>query len=434
MSLPIALIIGTRYVLSPRDFLSSVASLSVLGLALSIAVLLVVQAVLSGFEYEFRERMLGTMPHVVVYGTGASIDEKYIRDQSSHIEGIVAQGKIISGNALVVVPPRQAADESNGNDQLTQNDRVDSFGRAHPVVVEGITPDPDHFAPKLLNYVSASEVERLQSGAFEILLGKALGEKLGVGAGDYVTLMQPIDQISLVGFVPRQKRVRVAGLVETKTFMDRASAYMHIEDAARFFRGRQAVVSYGITLDDPFRARSVHSHLDRILARGDFVIRNWSIGPGAGFYGAILSSRYLLLLVFSMLVAVASFNLVSTIAVMVSERRRDIAVLRTLGSERKLISIAFLTAGLSISIIGLVLGCAIGVAIGWLLEIGLPWFEKLTGTNLLSQYFIHSLKLKFQLSDFMVVLAIGFSLCLLAVAIPAIRATALNPTEILRHD
>ncbi len=434
MNLRIALLVGVRYVLSPRDFLSSVASLSVLGLALSVAVLLVVQAVLSGFEYEFRERMLGTMPHVVVYGTNTSLDEAYIREHSSRIDGIVAQGKIVSGNALVVVPPPQAVKDSRGAGQLNQGDRVDSFGRAHPVRVEGITPDRYHFAPKLLDYAAASEVERLQSGAFEILLGEALAEKLGVGAGDYVTLMQPIDQISLVGFVPRQKRMRVAGLVETKTLMDRTSAYMHIEDAARFFRGRQAVVSYGITLDDPFRASSVNSFLDRNLARKELVVRNWSVGRGAGFYGAILSSRYLLLIVFSMLVAVASFNLVSTVAVMVSERRRDIAVLRTLGSERKLISIAFLTAGLSISIIGLILGCVVGVVIGWLLEIGLPWFERLTGTDLLSQYFIHSLRLKFQLSDFAVVLAIGFSLCLLAVAIPAIRATGLNPTEILRHD
>lgn len=433
MNLRIALSIGARYVVSPRDFLSSVASLSVMGLALSVAVLLVVQAVLSGFEYEFRERMLGTMPHVSVFGTHASIDESQLRFQTSQIEGIVAQGKIVSGNALIVVPP-PIDDEPELGVGVEPRDEAASFGRAHPVYVAGITPQRNHFAPKLLDYVDENEVERLQPGAFEVLLGKALAENLGVAAGDFVTLMLPIDQVSLVGFLPRQKRVRVAGLIETKTSMDRASAYMHIEDSARFFRGRQAVVSYGITLDDPFRANSVHSLLARNLATDDLDVRNWSMGEGARFYGAIMSSRYLLLLVFSMLVAVAAFNLVSTVAVMVSERRRDIAVLRTLGSERPLITIAFLTAGLSIAIIGLSLGCVIGVCIGWLLEIGLPLFERLTGINLLSQYFVHSLSLKFEMSDFVTVLGIGLGLCLIAVAVPAIRATGLNPTEILRHD
>ena len=435
MKLSLAVLIGARYVVSPRDFLSSVASLAVLGLAFSIAILLVVQAVLSGFEYEFRERVLGIMPHVTVYSRdNKPIDEFHIRSHTSTIEGIVGESLGLNGTALLVAPPPPPTSRQNGFNDIDPNENALELGKTQPVILEGIQPSPNAYLAKLLEYVNPDELLSLQPGSFEVLLGVGLAETLGLTKGDFATLLVANDQVSLVGFIPRQKRVRIAGLVETETFMDSYTAYIHGDDAGRFLRGRQAQNTYRIRLEDPFGARKVAVSLQQRLGTTDFVVRDWGAGSGARFHGAIMSSRYLLLLVFSLLVAVAAFNLVSTVGVMVSERRRDIAVLRTLGSDRWLISLAFLTAGLSVSVIGLILGCTIGFAIGWLLEVGLPWIEGVVGIDLLSQYFIRSLSVKFAISDFANVLLIGFGLCVIAIVVPAVRAARQNPTEILRHD
>ncbi len=433
MKLPLALSVGVRYVLSPRDFLSSVASLAVLGLALSIAILLVVQAVLSGFEYELRNRVLGVMPHVSIHSLDGPFDAKAVDREVRQLDHINAGSPAIEGMAMLVSSRSEMrSDEDGGNLNDGSIGRTRS-GATEPVVLEGIVPETHHNASKLQDFVDPQQFARLQPGSFELLIGSVSASRLGVTKGDFLTILLPSSQVTLLGYLPRQKRARIAGVVETSTFLDRNRAYMHIDDAARLLRIREGATAYKLQVDDPFSAPQLAFDLTLSLDDPSMYSNSWAEQYGY-LYGAVMSSRYVLLVIFSLLVAVAAFNLVSTVVVMISERSRDVAVLRTLGGNRRLISSAFLVAGFSISCVGLVLGCVLGVVIGWILEIGFPWIESVLNTSLLSEYFVHSLNVRFAFSDFVTVLAIGLVLCLLAILVPSIRAAQLNPATVLRHD
>ncbi|MYD79483.1 MAG: FtsX-like permease family protein [Gammaproteobacteria bacterium] len=435
MKLPLPLLIGIRYVLSPRDFLSSIASLAVAGLSLSIAILVVVQAVLTGFEYELRERILGILPHITIETKKRFFaDEEFLRDVSQ-IEGVIGVSSVVEDVALLVVSSREPFERSSNGSVEGVNSGSRTRARGEPILVQGIDPHQHNNASALLDFVADDDLARLLPGSFGVLVGSVTAKRLGISRGDVVTLVVRKTQVSLAGYIPRQKTVRVLAVLETGSFMDRNRVYMHFADASRLYRTNGHATSYQVRIEDPYQAKHLAGVVrSRLLDRNQFV-SYWSSEYQFGYlHQAIMASRFMLLLIFSLLVAVAAFNLISTVAMMVSERRRDVAVLRTLGGDRKVISLAFLTAGMAISLIGLFLGCVIGFAIGWVLEIGFPWFQKLLNVNLLSEYFVHSLRVEFVLSDLLTVFVIGLILCLVAILSPTVRAASMNPAEVLRYD
>ncbi|MCY3884706.1 MAG: ABC transporter permease [Gammaproteobacteria bacterium] len=430
MKLPLPILIGMRYVLSPRDFLSSVASLAVAGLALSIAILVVVQAVLTGFEYELRERILGILPHVTISAKNGALPINEIRNDISTIDGIVDGNSVIEEMVLLV-----AADEERTTQSVSESSESGHQLRSEPVLVQGIDPNQHGNSSVLLDFVSDKNLINFQSGSFGVFVGSVTAKRLGIVKDDLVTLITLNKQVSLVGFIPRQKRVRVLAVLETGSFMDRNRVYMHFDDASRLFRTNGSASSYEIRIENPYQARSIASQVVGVLADPNLFVSYWLSAYQYGYlYQSIVASRTLLLLVFSLLVAVAAFNLIATVGVMVSERRRDVAVIRTLGGDRKLISGAFLTAGLSISLIGLIVGCIVGMFIGWMLEIGFPWFQQVLNMNILASYFVHSLRVEFVFADLATVFVIGLLLCLLAIFVPTIRAASLSPAKVLRYD
>ncbi len=435
MKLPLPLLIGIRYVLSPRDFLSSIASLAVAGLSLSIAILVVVQAVLTGFEYELRERILGILPHITIETKKRFFaDEEFLRDVSQ-IEGVIGVSSVVEDVALLVVPSREPFERSSNGSVGGVNSGSRTRARGEPILVQGIDPHQHNNASALLDFVADDDLARLLPGSFGVLVGSVTAKRLGISRGDVVTLVVRKTQVSLAGYIPRQKTVRVLAVLETGSFMDRNRVYMHFADASRLYRTNGHATSYQVRIEDPYQAKHLAGVVrSRLLDRNQFV-SYWSSEYQFGYlHQAIMASRFMLLLIFLLLVAVAAFNLISTVAMMVSERRRDVAVLRTLGGDRKVISLAFLTAGMAISLIGLFLGCVIGFAIGWVLEIGFPWFQKLLNVNLLSEYFVHSLRVEFVLSDLLTVFVIGLILCFVAILSPTVRAASMNPAEVLRYD
>ena len=435
MKLPLSLLIGVRYVLSPRDFLSSIASLAVAGLALSVAILLVVQAVLTGFEYELRERVLGILPHITVETRKSFFADEEFTHDIAKIEGITGISAVVEDVALLVVPSREPSFRSDSETGEKANAGSRARARGEPVLVQGIDPRQHSNASALLDFVEEDDLARFLPGSFGVLVGSVTAKRLGISSGDAVTLVVRKNQMSLAGYVPRQKRVRVLAVLETESFMDRNRVYMHFDDASRLYRTIGRATSYQVRIEDPYQAKHLAGVVrSKLLDRNQFV-SYWSSEYQFGYlHQQIVASRFMLLLIFSLLVAVAAFNLISTVAMMVSERRRDVAVLRTLGGDRRVISLAFLTAGLAISLIGLVLGCVVGFAIGWILEIGFPWFQQLLDVSLLSEYFVHSLRVEFVLSDVLTVFAIGLVLCFVAILVPTIRAVSMNPAEVLRYD
>ena len=404
---PLAVNVGLRYARSRRSFISFVSGLSLAGLALSVAILLFVQAVIAGFEREVRERVLGVVPHVTVAGrvpvAGFGETLRTIRD----LDGVVAASAVVEGAGL-----------------LTAAERVLGVG------LVGIAPESYAAVSNLFDFAQG---EVLGTGGYRILLGVDAARRLGVGVGDDVTVVLPQATATPFGAFARQKRFRVAGLVSTDSQLDRHAAYLHRDDAARLFRLGDAVHGFHVRLADPLAAAGARQRIIRAVGSRDFRAGTWQRTLG-GVYNAIGTTKSMLYLLLSLLVAVAAFNLVSSLVMIVNERRGDVAMLRTLGSSAGLVVGAFVVLGVAIAAAGIGIGIAAGFALGALAEAGFPWLENALGTSLMGEYLITRLPMRFTLADVGQVAATALPLCLVATIFPAWRAVRLNPAEVLQHE
>lgn len=398
-----------------------------LGFAFSVAILVVTQAILSGFETELRDRVLRLIPHITIESPGGTMDLDEIENELDALSFEYRGSPEIDSDVLIVVHP-QSGLEGEVSERL---------GRVEAARLTGIDPDRHLRASSIGKYVEADAMSRLSPGSFQILLGRDKARELGVSTGDFVTVVMREATFTLVGAVPRQKRFQVAGIVDTHTFLDALTAYIHIEDAARLRRFNQGITTYRLQIDDPFDALRLASEVlpREVRLTSPYSVSSWFSQEKYGdLADRIAASRNMLILIFSLVVAIAAFNLISTVVVFVNERKQDIAVLRTLGGGRILIGSSFLITGFMISSLGLFCGGVLGVLLGYGLELGLPIFSKLLSINLLEEYFVRELNIEFVVSDLILVAAIGFSLTVLAAFYPAWRAMKMDPVEILRRD
>lgn len=405
---PLALAIGLRYAGSGRSFISFVGALSLCGLALSVAVLVFVQAVTAGFEEELRQRILAVAPHVVIAGR-APLSPTVKAEAQQAIEGVsgvVAASAVVEGPALLA-----------------------TGGAVTSVQLIGIKPAEYARASRLGDFASAS----VEAGSFGLLLGIQAARHLGLDAGDEVSVVLPAVATTLVGAFPRQKRFRVLGLVDTGSQLDRHAAYLHRADAARLFRLGAAVHGFHVAVAAPLAAERVRRDALAVLGVERFAGRTWLRSLG-GIHEAIGATRTMLFVLLSLLVAVAAFNLVSSLVMIVGERRGDVAMLRTLGSRARLPVAAFVVHGLAIAVVGVASGIGAGMGLGLLAEAGFPWLERLLGMPLMGEYLVSTLPVAFDLKDIAPIAATSLGLCLLATALPAWRAARLQPAEVLRHE
>lgn len=404
---PLAVNVGLRYARSRRSFISFVSGLSLAGLALSVAILLFVQAVIAGFEREVRERVLGVVPHVTVAGRVPVADFGETLRTIRDVDGVVAASAVVEGAGL-----------------LTAAERVLGVG------LVGIAPESYAAVSNLFDFAQG---EALGAGNYRILLGVDAARRLGVGVGDDVTVVLPQATATPFGAFARQKRFGVAGLVATDSQLDRHAAYLHRDDAARLFRLGDAVHGFHVRLADPLAAAGARQRIMRAVGSRDFRAGTWQRTLG-GVYNAIGTTKSMLYLLLSLLVAVAAFNLVSSLVMIVNERRGDVAMLRTLGSSAALVVGAFVVLGVAIAAAGIGIGIAAGFALGALAEAGFPWLENALGTSLMGEYLITRLPMRFTLADVGQVAATALALCLAATIFPAWRAARLNPAEVLQHE
>lgn len=404
---PLAVNVGLRYARSRRSFISFVSALSLAGLALSVAILLFVQAVIAGFEREVRERVLGVVPHVTVAARVPNADYAETLRAIRGVEGVVAASAVVEGAGL-----------------LATSERVLGAG------LVGIAPERYAEVSKLFDFAPG---EALEAGRFRVLIGIDAAERLGVGAGDDVMVLLPQAVVTPLGAFARQKRFKVAGLVATDSQLDRHAAYLHRDDAARLFRLGDAVHGFHVRLDDPLAATAARQRILRAIGSRDYRAGTWQRTLG-GVYNAIGATKRMLYLLLSLLVAVAAFNLVSSLVMIVNERRGDVAMLRTLGSSAGLVVGAFVTLGVAIAAVGIGVGIGAGLALGVLAEAGFPWLERALGTSLMGEYLITRLPMRFSAVDVGQVAATALALCLAATIIPAWRAARLNPAEVLQHE
>ena len=403
----LALRIGLRYARSRRSFISFVSGLSLAGLALSVAILVFVQAVVAGFEREMNERVLGIVPHVTVSGRVPVQDAEATLAVIRVVAGVAGASPVVEGAALLATSERTAG-----------------------VALTGIDPAGYGAVSRLFEFVDGGA---LQAGSFHILVGAQIAERLAVAVGDDVAVVLPEATVTPLGAFARQKRFRVAGIVDTGSQLDCLAAYVHRRDAAQLFRLGRAVHGFHVRGEDALRAGEMRRDIVAQVGAHRFRVGTWFRSFG-NLYAAIEVTRGMLFLLLSLLVAVAAFNLVSSLVMIVNQRRGDVAMLQTIGAPARLPIGSFLVLGAAIASAGVMLGLGAGVGLGLVAEAGFPWLEALLGTPLMGEYLITQLPVAFAAADLARVAGTAMGLCLLATLLPAWRAARLNPADVLQHE
>ena len=405
---PLAVNVGLRYAGSRRRFVSFVGVSALAGLALSVGVLLYVQAVVRGFERELEERVLGVVPHVTLVGRQAIAEPDAVAAQLLHVPGVEHAAQVISGGGLL------------------------STGTGVAVVrLKGIVPA--EYEPVIGRFFEVGTIDVLRPGSFNVVLGRGLMQQLGLAPNDMFTAVMPDIALTPLGVFPARKRLEAAGTLRTWSQLDGQVAYMHIEDAQRLFRSSSDSRAFELRIGPVLEASDVAAGALAVVGADKFAASTWlrSMGP---VYRAIQVTKGMLFLIFSLLVAVAAFNVVSSLVMIVNERRSDVAILRTLGANSRLIVGVFIVLGLLVSLLGVGLGLVLGLGLGALTEDGYRWAQETWNLDLMGEYFVHRLPVEFAASDIGRVAATACGLSLAAALYPAWHAGRLNPAEVLRHE
>lgn len=412
---PLVLFIGLRYTRAKRRtrFISFITLTSVLGIALGVTALIAVLSVMNGFEAELRDRILGMTSHATV----SEFDGRLRNWQS--LEGALGQNQHVLGWAPYV----------EGQAMLNSDRRVSG------AMLRGILPDYEPRVSEVARRLIQGQLEDLRPGEFGIILGSELATYLGVVPGDKVTVITPQVTATPAGILPRLKRFNVIGVFEVGMFeYDRNLALIQLEDAARLLRMDDAVSGLRLKLDDLFYARKIVQELGPTLP-GRFQIADWTQAH-SNFFRAIQTEKRVMFIILLLIVAVAAFNIVSTLVMVVTDKRPDIAILRTQGMTPMSVMGIFMVLGTVIGMFGTILGGIGGVLLAWNVETIVPAIERLFGVQFLSAdvYYISELPSKLIWTDVYQITGMAFLLSLLATIYPAWQASRIRPAEELRYE
>jgi lipoprotein-releasing system permease protein len=408
-------LIGTRHLRSThrRGFVSFVALVSVVGLMLGVATLIVVLSVMNGFERELRSRILSVTAHGTLTGIdGALRDWRDVQYAALRRPGVTAAVPFIEAEAMV----------ANGK-------------RVTGAMVRGVLPSEERKATGLAQRLTAGHFEDLQPGEYGTILGTALARELQVGVGDSVVLIAPEGTATPIGFVPRNRTFHVVGLFESGMYeFDRSLALVHMADAAKLYRLGDRATGVRLALADPLRAPSLVRQLATALG-GGYYITDWT-RDHANFFRSIEITKTMMFVILLMIVGVAAFNIVATLVMIVKEKQTDIAILRTLGAGPRNILGVFGIQGVMIGLAGTVLGAGLGSLISHNLQALVSALERALGTQFLDArvYYMSDLPAYVEGIDVLRVCTVAFLLCALATLYPAWRASRTAPAEALRHD
>ena len=415
MFTPWELCVGLRYTRAKRrnHFISFISLTSMIGIALGVTALITVISVMNGFERELRQRILGIASHATISGYGHALEDW---------ESLAA---IAEAHAEVVgVAPYV---ESQG--MLTH------AGQVRGVLIRGVSPALEPRVSEVEQFLVEGELESLASGRFDMLLGRDLALRLGVSVGDPVTLVAPRARITPAGVLPRMRRFTVSGIFEAgHAQFDTSLAVIHVEDAQRVFRLGRGVSGLRVKLADMFDAPRVSRELARSFG-GQYWLRDWT-QYHANFFRALKIEKTVMFVILTLIVAVAAFNLVSTLVMVVTDKESDIAILRTLGAGQSSILSVFVVQGTVIGIAGTIAGVAGGIALAAHVETLVPAVESLFGVRFLSPdvYYISEVPSEMRWRDVAAVGTVAFVMSVLATLYPAWRASRVQPVEALRHE
>ena len=435
--LPFELFVGLRYTRAKRKnhFISFISLTSMVGIALGVAALIVVLSVMNGFQAELRSRILGVASHIEVTG---------------------ANNKLQSWQTLI---PRlkQNPQVREAAPYITAQGML-SFGEGvQGAIVRGIIPLAEDKVADLGSHMKAGSLNDLKAGEFGIILGSDLAFNLGAAMGDKVVVMSPQGQFTPTGVVPRIKQFKVVGLFQIGMYeYDAGLALIHMDDAAKLYRMDGAVSGVRLKIDEIDDAPKVSGQLNQSLstplltneskdlASGDtitstfgsqYFVTDWT-QQHANFFKAVQMEKRVMFIILALIVAVAAFNIVSTLVMAVTDKRADIAIMRTFGASPRSIMGIFIVQGALIGVIGTIAGAVVGVIVALNIDTIVPFIEGLFHVQFLAKdvYYISDLPSKLDWNDVITIVLMSFGLSLLATLYPSYKASQINPAEALRYE
>ncbi|CAG0971235.1 Lipoprotein-releasing system transmembrane protein LolE [Methylophilaceae bacterium] len=416
-SLPFELFVGLRYTRAKRrnHFISFISMTSMVGISLGVAALIVVLSVMNGFQQELRTRILGVASHLQI--TGAN--------------NVLADWPSLTAELRKTEHVRAAAPYIMAQGMLSNGPAVQG------TIVRGVLPALEDQVAELGAHMRAGSLDDLKPGGFGIVLGVELAQSLGLIVGDKVVLMAPQGQFTPTGVVPRIKQFTLVGMFQIGMYeYDAGLALIHMDDAAKLYRMGENVSGVRLKLDDLFRAPAVSRDLTSLLSNsGPYYLSDWT-QQHANFFRAVQMEKRVMFIILTLIVAVAAFNIVSTLVMAVTDKRADIAIMRTFGASPRSIMQIFIVQGALIGFIGTILGGICGIIVAFNIDVIVPFIERLFNIQFLAKdvYYISDLPSQLLWSDVSMIVLLSFLLSLLATLYPSWKAAKMNPAEALRYE
>ncbi len=414
MKQSIPLYVGLRYIRAKRrnSFISFVSIFAFAGMALGVMALIVVLSVMNGFDNELKQRMLRVIPHGFVYAKAPLSHWQTVANKLSALPAVKGSAPFVSGFGL-----------------------VNFQGRVKGVQLEGIEPSVEKHVSDVHQFMVLGKLEEaLQPGDYHIVLGSLLARYLRVTVGDKVNITMPMVSVTPAGVFPRTKRFTVAAVFEVGAQVDQTLALIHIQDAQTLFRRHDGVDGLRLRFESLYAAPNLIGQVQAMLGKA-YDTQDWSQTQGTLFQ-AIKMEKTMVGVMLSIVIAVAAFNIVTSLIMMIAEKRADIAVLRTMGLPASGVVKIFMVQGATIGVVGIVTGAILGVGIALNLSTLVGWIEWLMRAQIFDPtvYFVSIMPSQLQWTDVLWVCVGAFSISLLATCYPAYKASQIAPAEALRYN
>lgn len=414
MNKPFSLFVGLRYtnLRKPDHFISFISLVSIIGIALGVMVMITVMSVMNGFSKEIRTRILSVTPHLTIGSFNRELgDWKAVQARIQSHPQYVAATPYIDGQGMFI-----------------EGKQIIGVG------IRGILPSQVEQVFPLHSAMIAGNANDLKSGEFGIVLGVGLANMLGAEIGDKLTLVIPDVTYTIAGATPRFKTVKVVGVFEVGYLYDQNFAFLHMDDASKLFKMSQGVSGLQVKLKDPFQSPQILREMNTLLDN-KYVLIDWTLANGT-YFSAVKTEKTMMFFTLLLILTIAVFNLVSTLVMVVTDKKGDIALLRTLGASTQKIMAIFVAQGAMIGGIGTLLGAALGAVLSLNVTRIVDFIERLFHVQFLSKevYFISFLPSDLQQSDVILISSCAFGLSLLATLWPAWRAAQIEPAKALRQD
>ncbi len=415
MNLPVELLIGLRYTRAKRrnHFISFISMISMLGIALGVMALIVVLSVMNGFEQELKGRILGMVSHVTVSSYDNKLkDWKVLGEKVSRNEQVIGASPYVDAEAM-----------------------LSNLSSVSGAIIRGILPEFEPQVSEIHEHMVFGELTDLVAGEYGIVLGTGLASNLDVVPGDRVTMITPQSTMSPLGFLPRLRRFKVVGLFEIGVYeYDRSSAIIHAKDASKLFRLDGAMSGLRLKISDMDKAPELRYQLRNELGV-DFWVSDWTLRHN-NYFKAVRTEKTVMFIILSLIVAVAAFNIVSTLVMVVTDKQADIAILRTLGLSPGSVTMVFMVQGTMIGFVGTLFGLMAGVSVASYIDVIIPTLESFFQTQFLPTgvYPITELPAEMRSSDVIRIAFLSFILSIIATIYPALKASSTRPAEALSYE